>query len=349
MPRPYQQAGLVLAQGAPVDPVLVRALQTDLRSLGYLQWGIDGDFGNGTAGAVRSLSYDLLNNIGASSQSDGRAPVRLVDYNRGRVTAKTALVDQNVAACISDLMDDTAVPKLPSSPNPLADNQSALAAILANVNRTAPSPFIGAMVIQESSGLHFKIPSSVNADSYITVGLDRNDPVDRDHITSRGYGLAQATLFHHPPRPEEVQELMVDPVGNVQHAYGELRGKFDSFVVGPTDNADDRTAEHPSLPLRLCKYSVSDQRYMRDCQRCSAATSRVTIARGTPCYPGASFGYQPDQYYPSATYVDVPNRADFLCDWPYAARRYNGSGNDSFHYQTHVLLNLVRQSPVARS
>jgi hypothetical protein len=49
-----------------------------------------------------------------------------------------------------------------------------------------------------------------------------------------------------------------------------------------------------------------------------------------------------DQYYPTADYSGVPDRAEFLCDWPYAVRRYNGSGVDSYHYQTHVLLNLLR-------
>jgi len=72
--------------------------------------------------------------------------------------------------------------------------------------------------------------------------------------------------------------------------------------------------------------------------------ARLDIARGTPAYPGASISYQPDQYYPSAIYRNVPDRADFLCDWPYAARRYNGSGNDSFHYQTRILLNLLAQA-----
>ena len=75
----------------------------------------------------------------------------------------------------------------------------------------------------------------------------------------------------------------------------------------------------------------------------------VEIERGTPAYAGANFGYQPDQYYPTAVYHGVPNRADFLCDWPYAARRYNGSGNDSFHYQTRILLNLLAEPPVTWS
>ncbi len=66
------------------------------------------------------------------------------------------------------------------------------------------------------------------------------------------------------------------------------------------------------------------------------------IADGTPLYEGSQKSYHADSYYPSADYGSVPDRADFLCDWPYAARRYNGSGLDSFHYQTRILRNLER-------
>ena len=40
----------------------------------------------------------------------------------------------------------------------------------------------------------------------------------------------------------------------------------------------------------------------------------------------------------------VPDRAEFGCDWPYAVRRYNGSGPDSYHYQTTILLKLAAMS-----
>ena len=38
----------------------------------------------------------------------------------------------------------------------------------------------------------------------------------------------------------------------------------------------------------------------------------------------------------------VPARATLGCDWPYAVRRYNGGGVNSYHYQYEVLQRLVR-------
>jgi hypothetical protein len=41
----------------------------------------------------------------------------------------------------------------------------------------------------------------------------------------------------------------------------------------------------------------------------------------------------------------VPVRKNIGCDWPYAIRRYNGAGINSYHYQAKVLKNLsVRQA-----
>ena len=163
------------------------------------------------------------------------------------------------------------------------------------MSTVAPAPFIAAMVVQESGGRQFCVPTGDDEDNFVVVGLDRGDPGASDHITSRGYGIGQYTIFHHPPRAEEVADFIVDPARNVQHAFAELRAKFDRFVVGPDGRADDRTAEHPLLTLRACKYAPSDARYMRDCRACAAAAGTVEIQRGTPAWPGASFGYQPDQ------------------------------------------------------
>lgn len=331
------------------DVSAVKALQRSLRALGYLRSGIDGSFGQGTAGAIRALTWDLINNHGASSGNDGSAPVAISSFNRNRVTTVVDQADDAVQNCIADLMASPAVPKLPFSADPRTDNARAIAAIRAIIGAKAPPPFMVAMIEQESSGAHFRVPFGRDEDSFVTVGLDRNDKNAPDHITSRGYGLGQYTLFHHPPRPEEIQDFIVDPVRNVQKAFGELREKFDKWIAGPIDKADDRTVEHPILGLRICKYQPTDPRFMRDCQACAAVSHKVEIERGTPAYAGANFGYQPDQYYPSAVYHGVPNRADFLCDWPYAARRYNGSGNDSFHYQTRILLNLLAEPPITWS
>jgi len=342
MPRPYEGLAAPLSRGATY-PNAVEALQHDLRALGYLQAGIDGDFGAGTAQAVRSLTWDLLHNHGASTQNDGPAPVAIAAYNGGRVTAVTAAVDPGVAACLAALVADPRGPKLPASRDPAKANQEGLAAIRALVGTKAPPPFIAAMIRQESDARHFRVPQGADLDRFVVVGLDRNVEGEPDAITSRGYGVGQYTIFHHPPRPDEIADFIVDPVRNIEKAFAELREKFDSWVTGPADKADDRVREHPLLDLRICKYQPSDKRFMRDCRACAAAAGKLEIERGTPAYAGASFGYQPDQYYPSALYRGVPDRADFACDWPYAARRYNGSGNDSFHYQTRILLNLLAE------
>ncbi len=62
---------------------------------------------------------------------------------------------------------------------------------------------------------------------------------------------------------------------------------------------------------------------------------------GRPVHPGASLKWEPTQHYPSATYPDVSDRTGFACDWPYAVRRYNDGGINSYHYQARVLINLV--------
>jgi hypothetical protein len=242
------------------------------------------------------------------------------------------------------------VPKLPSSDDASAANRAALDALRGMIDTLAPPPFLSAMIRQESSGLHFRVPTKADADNFVVVGLDRNDKKAPDAITSRGYGLGQYTIFHHPPQPGEIQDFILDPVRNVSRAFRELREKFDQWVLGPADVADDRVSEHPLLKdLRLCRFAPDDKRFLRDCRNCAVEAGKLEIERGTPAYPGASFGYQPSQYYPSAVYHGVPDRADFLCDWPYAARRYNGSGNNSFHYQTRILLNLLAEPPVKGS
>lgn len=340
MPRSYATAGL---QSGATDQDLVRDLQRDLRALGYLREGIDGAFGAGTDLAVRRLQFDLLNNAGASTADDGAAPVAITDYNEGRVTVETGVVDTLLAGCIDDMLADAALPKLPSAADPVAANSAARAAVAAAVGAPAPAPFMLAIFRQESGGKHYVEPSSHDADSFIMLGLDAN-PASLSCVTSRGYGIGQYTLFHHPPRADEVQDFMTDAVRNVQKAFGELRGKLDHAVISATPGAgaDDRAAEHPLLnSLRLCRYGASDDRYMRDCQACAAQAAKRDLTPATPVYDGAAITYGSAPHYRPTTYAGVPDRADFLCDWPYAVRRYNGGGADSYNYQARVLLNLL--------
>ena len=337
----YHRPGLVLRRDSRSADPLVTALQQDLRRLGYLRSGIDGQFGEGSERAVRSLQYDLLN--AAPHGSDGDAPVSLKAYNRGRVVSVTGVCDQGLVACIEDMLADHRLPTLPRSDDPAAANRTAFAAVQTIVGLRVPRPFLLAILLQESGGQHFRTPSAGNADDFIVVGLDRNDTGHPDRITSRGYGIGQYTLFHHPPRAAEVTQLMLDPVRNVERAVSELNEKFENFVNGPTPGrqADERLVEIGRGPLRRCRFEPTDARFMLDCARC-AAESRVNIYTTTRLHAGTTETLQPTSYHPETSYRSIPDRATLGCDWPYAVRRYNGSGINSYHYQFQVLQRLTR-------
>jgi peptidoglycan hydrolase-like protein with peptidoglycan-binding domain len=341
----YKQPGLILERGGTAATrSQVSDLQRDLRALGYLRDVIDGVYGAGTEQAVKALQRDLLSNDGSSSGGDGPAPVRVLDYNRGRVRAVSGAVDQALVACLADILDDTNFPRLPSVPDPVEQNNRIIAQIAALPSPRVPPPFLMAILTQESGLRHFHEPGAGDADTFIVAGLDFNDPARPERITSRGYGVGQYTLFHHPARPDEVGTIMRDVAKNLQMAIGELRGKFDHFVNGSelATRADDRIAEDGAGPLRLCKYASDDPRFMRDCRRCALAAGGQDIRSGvTPLYEGASETFQPTQYYADTSYHGVPVRKNIGCDWPYAARRYNGSGMNSYHYQVRVLKNLL--------
>lgn len=340
----YLQSGLVLQRGASGQAV--RDLQHDLRSLGYLRGGIDGQFGRGTELAVMALQYDLLNNSGGGT--DGNAPVRVIDYNSGRVSTVTGQLDEDLAGCISDILDDDAFPKLPFAPDPRTENQKIAVQIAALSNQAAPIPFLLAILTQESGLKHYYEPPAADDDTFIVVGLDHNltGSAQQYAVTSRGYGAGQYTLFHHPPTAQEVQHVMLDPTNNVVMAISELRDKFDHFVASASSaaNADDRTAEFGPGALRLCKYDPSDDRYMKDCKACAVNAGLQPIVPGvTPFYSGANGVYETTQYYNPAPIKTVPVRANLGCDWPYAARRYNGSGVNSYWYQSLILNHLLQQ------
>lgn len=338
----YRQSGLTLQQGATGQPV--RDLQRDLRSLGYHRRGINGSFGSETELAVKALQYDLLTNQGASNGTDGNAPVKVVDYNGGRVASVDGQVDEQLAACISDMLDDPAFPKLPRADEPVQENQRIADQIAGMSSADVPVPFLVAILKQESGLKHFREPSGTDEDNFIVVGMDRNGQGEAKQyaITSRGYGAGQYTLFHHPPTADEVQQIMLDATRNVLMAIEELKAKFDRFVVNKNSGADDRLAELGNGPLRICKYAPDDPRYMKDCKNCALAAGSQAIVPGvTPFYQGSSKVYQTTQYYKPAPVKTMPVRKSLGCDWPYAVRRYNGSGVNSYWYQALVLNHLL--------
>ena len=243
------------------------------------------------------------------------------------------------------MVNDARFPKLPSSNDPAADNAKAIAAVKAIMAPQVPIPFLLAILAQESGLQQFKVPSGKDEDNFIVVGCDHNDQSEPRAITSRGYGIGQYTLFHHPPRPEEVVNLMLDPVRNAQRAVNELLDKFNNFVVSaePSSRADDRYADHGAIALRHCQYESSDAKGLRDCRACLQAAGAETIEAGvTPLYRGSTEKFEPTEYHKETRYEGVPKIANVRCDWPYAVRRYNGSGMNSYHYQVEVALRVVK-------
>jgi peptidoglycan hydrolase-like protein with peptidoglycan-binding domain len=61
----HQAAGLVIKAGGANPRDLVIDLQRDLRRLGYLARGINGEFGASTEKAIKALQFDLIHNGGA--------------------------------------------------------------------------------------------------------------------------------------------------------------------------------------------------------------------------------------------------------------------------------------------
>lgn len=343
--RSYRKRGLAFRRGGVgVSEQQIRDLQRDLRELGYLKKGIDGRFGPGTERAVRALQWDLLHNDGRSTGGDGNAPVQLLDFNRGRVVEVSGVADQGLAGCISDMLAEAKFPSLPKAEDPRAENARILAVMRELSSERVPIPYVMAILQQESGLKHFNEPSRNDEDTYITVGLDTNAS-EKHIITSRGYGAGQYTLFHHPPRKEEIDDFMLDVEKNLQKAMAELKEKFDHFVNGATSGtrADDRFTECGGGPLRSCTYSKDDPRYLRDCRQCMVDAGQMDIRDGvTPLYKGSKFRFVPTKYYGRADYDSVPIRKNIPCDWPYSVRRYNGAGINSYHYQVKVLKNVLK-------
>jgi peptidoglycan hydrolase-like protein with peptidoglycan-binding domain len=335
----YAVPGLVLGPGGGFSQQ-VQDFQRDLRALGYISGPIDGEFGNGTVKAIAALTYDLQHNDGGGS--DGHAPVAITSYNQGGITGQA---DQTLVACMAAMLDDGNYPKLPSSGDPVGDNQRALAAVRAIQGCAVPLPFLLAIMNQESGQRHYQVPARGNIDNFVTIGLDRNDKNNPSRITSRGYGIGQYTLFHHPPTLDEVNGFILDPVKNLSTTISELREKYQNWVNGPKDTASDRTAELGTGALIPCKYDSDDPKFQTDCVNCMKDAPAMTITAGTtPFYAGAAAGdvYAQTQYH-VGSYSNVPQRDKIGCDWPYAARRFNGSGVNSFDYQAEFLLKVMAQ------
>ncbi len=340
MTRPYQDQSKPLKRLDSVDPAIIIALREDLRALGYLHSGISANWSDKLDDAILALRIDL---------TLAAAPAVIRAFNvGGKVKATPATgaasdVEPDFADVLAAMIADPKLIKLPKSPNPSQANRDAIAAVNTINNHIAPTPFMLAMYRQESGSQHYYVPTANNNDAYVVTGLDKNDKANPKRITSRGYGLGQFTIFHHPPTQSERQSFIVDPIGNVATAFQELRDKFDGFVVSPSPDrrADDRKAEFPISPLRLCRYTSADPRFMKDCRACAATAPKVNVVKGMPVFPGASLRFDASQYYADTAYNGVPDRRALGCDWPYAARRYNGSGINSFHYQHRILKNLL--------
>jgi hypothetical protein len=204
-------------------------------------------------------------------------------------------------------------------------------------------PFIMAMLKQESNLKHYNEPSKNDEDTYIVIGLDTNAN-EKHIITSRGYGAGQYTLFHHPPRVDEVEGFMLDVEKNLNKAVWELKYKFDHFVNGDTTGtrADDRIAEHGEGPLRMCKHPAGDPKYMKDCKQCMIDAGQQNIQEGvTRLYRGSKNTFEPSTI--KSDYEAAHQKC--TCDWPYAAR-YNDQGNLplSNHHLKNLLLLKTRKT-----
>jgi hypothetical protein len=183
----YNKQGLVMKRGGDGTSITqIKDLQRDLRQLGYLPSGIDGEFGKVTELAVKSLQYDLLQNDGRSTRQDGNASVRILDYNRGRIVQITGEVTQTLASCISDMLDDANLPLLPKVDDPKAENNNLITVMRNLPSTTVPIPFLMGVLRQESGLKHYHEPKANDEDTFITVGFDTNAN-EKYIITSRGW------------------------------------------------------------------------------------------------------------------------------------------------------------------
>src|SRR5262249_57401604 len=127
-------------------------------------------------------------------------------------------VSKAAADCIAAPLAADAYPKVPNAADAAAANAAAVQLITNAPSTVAPTPFTLAMFRQESNLQHYRVPSGANSDNFVTLGLDTKFPEQQNRVTSRGYGLGQFTIFHHPPRPAQVAHFILDPAPNVAKA-----------------------------------------------------------------------------------------------------------------------------------
>ncbi len=164
-PLTYNRRGLILKKGGRGSKQQIQDLQRDLRQLGYLASGIDGDFGGATERGVKALRYDLLHNAGKSAKDDGNSAVGVLDYNRGRVVDVTGIVDFQLAGCLSDMLDDDNFPKLPKTDDPVQENSRIVTLIKEMPSTEVPIPFLIGILQQESGLKHYNEPPKNDEDT----------------------------------------------------------------------------------------------------------------------------------------------------------------------------------------
>ncbi|MFH1562211.1 MAG: peptidoglycan-binding protein [Nitrospirota bacterium] len=301
----------------------VYRLQTALKRLGFLGHNdikqVNGNFGKGgyTERAIRALQYDLINKR-----------IRGKDWNQGRIKEVNGIVDQNLALIIKTMLgaSDEEFFKVPYTKDRNEANKKAIQLLDEQENKiisqSVPPTFIKAILKQETGMAHYDV------DGFVYIGCDEVSPLYV--YKSRGWGMGQYTITHHPPTLKEADEFINNPVNNVDKAVKELREKFDRYIVSNSlkQCADERIKIRGKSSLIECKYKKDSPMYIKDCMNCVKNAKRE------------------DEYYGElkwhkSTHKNVPVWSDIPCDWPVAIRRYNGSGPNSYAYRAEVLWQIL--------
>jgi hypothetical protein len=268
--------------------------------------------------------------------------IRGRDWNQGRIKKVTGIVDKNLVQIIQSMLEasDEEFFKVPYTKTRKEINQKAIQLLNQQedkiISQGVPPTFIKAILKQETGMAHYDI------DGFVYVGCDETSPTYV--YKSRGWGMGQYTITHHPPTIKEAEEFINNPVNNIAKVVKELKEKFDLYIVSnsPAQRADERmgflreSSKHKYIigksrgnsPLIACKYEKSSPKYMKDCINC------VKNARREDEWYG-------DLRWHKSSHKNVPVWSDIPCDWPVAVRRYNGSGPNSFAYRAEILWHIL--------